>query len=322
MPAAPIRAQLVVAFCLLLAASSAGAQGSIELRDLGTPAGTVGSTARAINNRGEVVGEAALPVGPIVVFVPFLWSPKSGFDLILADTRGGAVDINDRGDVVGTFLSGEESHGFLWNLRSGLADLGANFQPVAINNRGQIAGQCILSGVTHACLWDRGVQVPLEIPFGDVVFVADINARGQVIGFSCSETCTGWIWTPNKGAVALPVFPEDLNNRAQVVGRHLVLSPSGVIVSSDGDVIRQSPDLFAWFAINSRGWAVGVGLPPSGLGEFATLWYPNGTVVTLPGPEESAAIDINERGQIAGTAAFSPSDVHAVIWTVRGAAKK
>jgi uncharacterized membrane protein len=322
MPAASIRVQLlVIAFCLPLSTPSASAQGSIEFRDLGTPAGTVGSAARAINNRGQVVGEAALPVGPIVVFVPFLWSPKSGFDLILADTRGGAVDINDHGDVVGTFLSGEESHGFFWNVRSGLADLGANLQPVAINNRGQVAGECILSGIRRACLWDKGVLVPLEIPFGDLVFVADINSRGQVIGFSCTETCTGWIWTPNKGAAAFRVYPEGINNRGQTVGR-LLSSSNGVVVSRDGTIIRQTSSRFAWFAINSRGWAVGVGLPPSEQGEFATLWYPNGTIVTLPGPEESAAIDINERREIAGTAAFTPSDVHAVIWTVRGAPKK
>jgi probable HAF family extracellular repeat protein len=190
MPARFYFVRLAILLCVFLTAFSAAPRSAIQYHDLGFPAGTEGALVRAINNRGEVVGEAYLPVGSIVVSVPFLWRPKRGFELILADTPGGSVDINDRGEVVGTFLSGEEAHGFLWDPRSGLADLGANLRPVAINNRGQVAGECVVAGVGRACLWEEGVLVLLEIPFGDLSFVADINSRGQVNGFSCAETCT------------------------------------------------------------------------------------------------------------------------------------
>jgi hypothetical protein len=140
-----------------------------------------------------------------------------------------------------------------------------------------------------------------------------------VIGFSCTESCTGWIWTPNHGAVAFPVYPEGLNDRGQTVGRHLRLSNAGVVVSRDGTLIRRTSSQFVWFAINSRGWAVGVGVPPSEQGALATLWFPNGTIVRLPGGEESHAIDINERGQIAGTVVMPGiPDQSVVVWTVRG----
>jgi hypothetical protein len=122
-----------IAVVVLVLVSTLGAAGYAE--NTRTPQFTVafrgsldnaGSTQPlAINNRGEVVGFA---FGSDESAVAFFWSRRDGFRRIAPDAF--ALDINDRGDVVGTWgpcIDECPQFGFMWNERDGFRDLGASF---------------------------------------------------------------------------------------------------------------------------------------------------------------------------------------------------
>jgi len=70
-----------------------------------------------------------------------------------------ALDINERGQVVGQADNGSVGLAFLWQQGTmiGLGTLGGSHTTgIAINDSGQIVGQGILvSGESHAVLWTK-----------------------------------------------------------------------------------------------------------------------------------------------------------------------
>jgi probable HAF family extracellular repeat protein len=130
-----------------------------KMRDLGTLGGE-SSRALAINERGQVVGQADTKTGSHA----FLWSTGRMRDL---GSFGGLTSepraINERGQVVGvadTTATDKKGnpirHAFLWqNGRLiDLGTLGGSSEAVAINERGQIIGWSeTKSGAAHAVLW-------------------------------------------------------------------------------------------------------------------------------------------------------------------------
>ena len=100
----------------------------------------------------------------------FLWTEPSGM-IDLGVLPGGAgpgedsqaLNINDRGQVVGRSTSAFGECGFLWTQRDGMNCVGTLGGISGINNRGQIAGESRLAvtGNTHATLWTlRRVKAP------------------------------------------------------------------------------------------------------------------------------------------------------------------
>ena len=86
----------------------------VGMQDLGALAGGLGSVARGINDRGEVVGQRTLPY-PTTTRNPethaFLWTPAGGMQDIGALggelTSSVAYDINNAGQVVGRSYSAD-----------------------------------------------------------------------------------------------------------------------------------------------------------------------------------------------------------------------
>ena len=99
--------------------------GMIDLGILGQIGPTSFSGARAINDRGHVVGRSfiAPPGGPVHTF---LWTADTG--MIDLGTLGGSTSvtaINDRGDAVGTSATASgDLHAFVWTAETGMIDLG------------------------------------------------------------------------------------------------------------------------------------------------------------------------------------------------------
>jgi uncharacterized membrane protein len=337
------RAQLLIVICLLLAASTAESQSTtasasrqldkatIEVQDLGTliPGGWTGAI--AINNRGHVVGFAALdpPDDPFSRQVPFLWTPQRGLQPILLDAvpdlfTGVAVGINDGDDVIGRYhtFSGDGLHGFLWNPSEGMVDLGLEFLPIAINNRRQIAGICLGPLVdgeyfqSVACLWEDGVVRPLGLAVGDwgsreTFRGLDINERGEVVGSSLQGF--GWLWSPQRGLVELPLESAyAINNSGEIVGH---TSDGVVVLSRRGAILRTARGDLQPEAINSRGWVAGWS-EATDSPQSAFVWLPDGELKALSSTAFFAG-DINDRGQIAGSEWPHEGTLRAIVWTVR-----
>ena len=205
------------------------------------------SSASAVNNRGQVVGNtlntATLPALNVRAF---LWENGAMQDL---GTLGGldsfAFFVNERGQVAGmSFPNSAASqncafafvtHPFLWD-NGKMTDLGtlggtcglAN----ALNNRGQVVGQSNLVGdlTYHPFLWDKRDNLPLTdlgTLGGDNGYADWINDAGEVVGkadLPGSQTHHAFLW--NNGMMSdLGTVGSDpcsgalgINSRHQVVG--------------------------------------------------------------------------------------------------------
>jgi probable HAF family extracellular repeat protein len=157
---------------------------------LGTPQGSLWSSAYAINNSGEAAGYAMVGSG----FEAMAWSPQGNPTMLggLGGNNSYAMGLNDAGEVVGhAQVSSGYMHAFLWN---GLAmqDLGtlggSSSYAYGINDDGQAVGYSTLSdGANHAFLYSNGVLLDLNSLIGagsgwtlDAAFA--VNNAGQIVG--------------------------------------------------------------------------------------------------------------------------------------------
>ena len=156
------------------------------IRDLGD-LGSTPNVGYAINDRGQITGQAHLPTGPRDSSA-FLYSHGRMIDI---DYRpdvefriSSGTGINNRGHVVGEsdYLSG-----FIWRGKrleslNALIDsrLGWNInRPVAINDAGQIAATATRNGVNYA------VRLDLIRPHVDAVPALE-DATAETLGFPAS----------------------------------------------------------------------------------------------------------------------------------------
>ncbi|MCM3922437.1 hypothetical protein ND748_12305 [Frankia sp. AiPs1] len=207
--------------------------------DLGAPAGHT-SAAVAVSANGWILGEVRSQDHLDDYFARWVhgrWVP-------LPSPNGRAVDINDRGDVVGwaTTPAGT-THAMLWQ-RDRAVDLApadrapadrtpgaaapdriALSEALAINDAGQIVGSTFdpVTDAGHVLLWDQGRRTDLGTFGGSFARPLALNDRGDIV----VETSTGsFRWrhgrTVQLGGSAEPVA---INNLGQVVGS--VLRPDG-----------------------------------------------------------------------------------------------
>ncbi|SRR5712692_15303 len=174
------------------------------MADLGTLPGHTLSVARAINHRGQAVGNSEpietasighCPTTPVAVQEQHavLWDNGVITDLgTLGGVFGMAKGINDRGQVVGSSsLANGEEHAFLWSegVMTDLGELGGAYSLANhVNNHGQVVGLSRTSeGELHAVLWQSGVMSDLNglIPADSgwvLVEATDINRAGEIVG--------------------------------------------------------------------------------------------------------------------------------------------
>jgi len=157
--------------------------------DLGAIGGAY-SFARALNDRGEVVGSSPTAEG---FNHAFLWSNGVMRDLgTLGGSSSGAVAIAAHGQVTGlAYYTDHETHAFLWDGQ--MTDLGALHDfaaswAVAINERSEVIGQSSRNAdnpeQSRPFVWRRGVLSALREPdpYAPYLRVNAVNDRGQVAG--------------------------------------------------------------------------------------------------------------------------------------------
>jgi probable HAF family extracellular repeat protein len=200
------------------------------MTDLGTLGGA-NSDARAINDRGQVVGASQTPDGS---FHGFLWDEGRMIDLGGLDARG----INDRGEVVGTMLVGTTAHGYRW-YRGTVTDLGTlegdYSEAHAINSLGWIAGDgTTAAGTRRAVVWTRKGIHDLGSLGGDYSTTRAISDRGWIVGQAIrgDDVLTNFLWVNGTmvDLVTRGIVPggmgtgagdvTDVNNRGQLAGAY------------------------------------------------------------------------------------------------------
>lgn len=200
-----------------------------QIIDLGILGGTTSSTARAINNNGEVVGTFTTADSELR---GFLWKGYvTDLGPLAGDTQAQAFDINDAGEtaVMSFALGAIDTHGILWNATTP-NDLGA-LAARGVNSLGVVVGHV---GVTvpnegvyqQAAKWDAGAAVPLGTLGGDFSYAYAVNDFGEAVGMSLLAGNQGWRAALYKGGAVVNLGTlgggnsqaYDINNAHQVVG--------------------------------------------------------------------------------------------------------
>lgn len=212
-----------------------------HMRDLGTLGGS-NSVATLINEHGQVAGSST--TGSRSSWRrPFLW--QNGRMRDLGAVYGGlpdmkAVDINERGDVIGRLIwSGEGTHSpgraWLWHAgrTRGLPTCGVDAIPFAMNDRGEVVGASLHfdDGFQDPVLWRNGSMTVLIGSCKDEDSLGganDISESGQIVGYymllTANAETRAFLWQAGRrtdlpaleGATDSVAFA--INDRNQIVG--------------------------------------------------------------------------------------------------------
>lgn len=264
------------------------------------------SAAADLNIVGQVVGWMAVGEQSHA----FVSSGTSLTDLGTLDgSASWATSINDHGQIVGdayvTNANGDQFvHGFSYSGGVMSALPGAGYQTAdGINDAGTVIGSMAVptagsDGEVHAYTYAGGSYTDLgTLPIGDGSRALGINSAGEVVGAAAS-TING-----------VPNLPEDpfLYHKGKMIDLG-TLDPNGIWNGAT--------------AINDHGQIVGY----AGLGESmipgdiyprTAFQYENGVMKNLGGLGpgwSSVADDINNLGQIVGTAWLSDLSTHGFLY--------
>jgi probable HAF family extracellular repeat protein len=257
--------------------------------DLGLLANSTSTEALALNNLGDVVGDATDANGNDQGFI---WHNGTIEPLVAP----GAVStypyaINDAGQVVGTaYYANSVSRGFVWN---------------------------------------NGVFTMIDVPNSNGTTVEDINASGVVLGsyYDADWNSQAFIWqngiiTPISIPGAMSVSQHFLNDSGQVAGvfrgqnfwDHGFFWQDGVATTITLGGFRTTV-----YAINAAGQVIGSSALPGSSVEHAFVWQ-NGQMTQLlsfpgaPPDQFSAATSINDAGVIMGRSPTPVAIDALVLW--------
>ena len=320
---------------------------SIQVIDLGPLLGGTTSSARDINDAGNIVGSRETLTGKTHAF--FL---SGGIMSDIGTLPGGdtsrANGINDLNQVVGSanlYNSITDElvfHGFKWQggVISDLGayppedDLNSRSNANAINNSELIGGNVDLAGV----VWDLAgapnfppfppyVRITDPAPFKPAI-TFDINNAGQAAGTLLSDA-VGFRW---QAGVVEPLVPlsgvtdDDsfgINGLGEVVGvgaigppvlYHAAYWPDPATVQDLGTLGGENSEARD---INNDSTIVGSSETATGETE-AFVWHADFGMKSLGtlGGANSQAFGINSAGQIVGKSETAAGEVHATLWSV------
>lgn len=234
------------------------------------------TTARAINDSGTIAGNSCgsacyLQNNNLVILST--GTPSTGYAY--------AWDINESNQIVGDIAN----RAWIWDSVHGkqvMKSLGVNEnEAVCINDSGQAAGSSRGNGGNlQACIWDASGNITnLGAILGQVSEAWGINDLGQVTG-EYNNRNSGFVWDPINGVIEQGLnncIPDDINNRAEVVGRYYTAGSYHAFYWKDGqmmDLNDLNPGNFSWAtSINDNGWIAGMAWD-SQSNLHAVVWQP------------------------------------------------
>jgi len=258
--------------------------------------GGANSLAFASNEAGQIAGFATQYVpGGSGGDRPVVWENGIIRNLLPAGYHSGrAIDINERGEVVGWLFSNAGIVPFLWSASAGMRILpypageGTNVA-MAINDNGLIVGY---SG-RDAVMWENGEMKVIHTLAGHWSYAPDVNNSGEVVGAFGVDFANGpfkaFTWTAAAGVQLMPTLYENwgepiaINDRGQIVGNGRLSSDAAAhgFIRENGVTRRLSTTLqgAGASAISELGHIVGSDALGRGI-----LWEPGGTEVVLCQP--------------------------------------
>jgi probable HAF family extracellular repeat protein len=147
------------------------------------------AAAQDINENGEIVGFST--GAGHYHFV--LWHDDKIEDLGLADWSTGQpsprIVVNNRGDIAGS--AGGKAYFWSEGVKTQLPSSGGALEVVQLNENGDVVGNILMAGRQHIFVWSqrRGLIDLGTGPDGfDAAWVVDVNARGDILGYTAPCT--------------------------------------------------------------------------------------------------------------------------------------
>lgn len=322
----------------LAAAWSCNADDAVRysIRDLGDLGGGYGRS-WSINDYGQVVGDALLPIWPPIDRAVTWTAPGTITDLgTLGGWSSAAWDINNSGTICG--WAEDPSRNVLPALWTGgvasALTLGGGISGYAraINDYGVAVGNTIWSSGDHAVLWEGGSVRDLGTLGGCSSVAYDINNHGTVVGqsYDSDNHTRATMWEGNDDPVDLGGLSggqwTQVNQINDLGGMILQGKPQDVAYyhaaywdgsSSSVDDLGTLGGLTSWaYGLNDKGFVVGAA--DLTIGYHAFVWDGEDmTDLGTLGGYFSIAYDINEDGVIVGIANDAHNTYHAVEWVPR-----
>src|ERR1041385_45325 len=250
------------------------------------------------------------------VFDPTRRLTIGGYEAVDLGTLGGnsarPMDFNDYGQVVGSSTTASGlTHAFSWKngVMQDLAVAGyVGSEAQQVNNGGVIAGVLSPDGVMDCdhesvpTIWKNGVAQILARSQGMSAYLvaSAINENDDLAWTDCThESSTTWRWRGGQwqrlGGLAEPwswSHGTAIDERGDIVGAQAVVQC--------GDGPTPLPHAFAWEVDTTRDLGL-LSFKPCDLYPDRPSGY-------------SAALGINERGQIVGLSTAADGSLHAVLW--------
>ncbi|UCF44189.1 MAG: DUF3466 family protein [Planctomycetota bacterium] len=210
----------------------------------------------------------------------------------------------------------------------------------SINNNGQVVGHCEdVNYISRAVLFDTSGEVnniDLGTLGGEGAEALSINNNGQIVGAALDNndnyqaTIFDFNGTGNNIKVSKEGFALSINDNDQIVGVEVNSSGYEVATIFDRHDANNNIELGTLdgfmnsqaYSVNNNGRIVGFAYNDLFSGLRAVLFDPNyqGNNIDLGtlGGQYSAAISINDNGQIVGRAETSDGSTHAVLFDPNG----
>lgn len=291
--------------------------------DLGTLGGE-SSYAYDINDNGIVVGESQTSDG---TYRGFRWTLDGGLQPLPplpGDRASRALAVaNDNRPLGESIAEDGTSRPVLW-MSDGTAEelaipllSGAHLTPNDRNTDGTVVGDALFEespdALAHAWVWTSttgltDLSAQLEVQYES--YAAAVGTAGHVVGTLGAGLWRGYVWSPQGSARSLGVpggAPDRTEVTAQAVNSGGQVAGWARLLPPETDEVPLPEPPFPTFGSHAYVWSEGAG--------FALLPGFAGDI-----PSEAVASDLNDRGDVVGSAIQPGGEaITAVAWPRGGA---